>query len=40
MGELRRTARAEAQANVIEAERELLEEGRAAEDKARGDVKR
>ncbi len=40
MGELRRTARAEAQANVIEAERELLEEGRAAEDKARGDEHR
>jgi uncharacterized protein (TIRG00374 family) len=40
MGELRRTARAEAAANVIEAEKELLEEGRAAEDKARGDVQR
>ena len=40
MGELRRTARAEAAANVIEAERELLEEGRAAEDKARGDKHR
>jgi glycosyltransferase 2 family protein len=38
MGELRRTARAEAQANVIEAEKELLREGQAAEDQARGDA--
>jgi glycosyltransferase 2 family protein len=40
MGELRRSARAEAEANVLEAEKELLEEGRAAQDKARGDAKK
>ena len=38
MGELRRTAKAEAEANVIEAENELLKEGRAAQHKAQGDA--
>jgi uncharacterized protein (TIRG00374 family) len=40
IGELRTEARAEAQANVLEAEKELLDEGRAAEEKRRGDVQR
>lgn len=40
MGELRRSAQAESEANLLEAERELLEEGRAAEDKARGEEHR
>jgi glycosyltransferase 2 family protein len=40
MGELRRTARAEAEANVLEAEKELLDEGRAKEEKTRGDASR
>jgi hypothetical protein len=40
IGELRTEARAEAKANVLEAEKELLDEGRAAEEKRRGDVQR
>jgi uncharacterized protein (TIRG00374 family) len=40
IGELRSEARAEAEANVLEAEKELLDEGRAAEEKRRGDVQR
>ena len=40
IGELRTEARAEAEANVLEAEKELLDEARAAKEKRRGDVQR
>jgi glycosyltransferase 2 family protein len=40
IGELRSEARAEAEANVLEAERELLDEARAAKEKRQGDVQR